>query len=168
MRILTSPYYFSWFVVVLLLLAFTAQGAPSSPSLPSTATAPNTLHPRSYPSRVGSHTIANGWRLHWEVFNVIVPAATSMVELRNFYELLINEATHRLFLGELADKTIKSTYGRLSIEFVAERGYSSSVAWEVVEAFAEKMLEGLIPVTYICHVAPPGSDVGIQISLLTT
>ncbi|KAL8712336.1 MAG: hypothetical protein Q9220_003487 [cf. Caloplaca sp. 1 TL-2023] len=166
MRLLPGSYLLSWFIVV--LLAFTAQAAPSSPpSPPVTTTGLDTLKRGSQPLRLGSHTIANGWRLHWEVFNVIVPAVTSAVELRKFYEFLINEAAHRVFTGDPADKLIRSTFGKVSIEFIAERGYGAPIAWEIVEAFAEKMLEGIIPVTFICHVAPPGSDVGIQISLLT-
>ena len=88
-----------------------------------------------------------------------------MMELRTLYAWTIDELYDKMSAGDQSGPVERFKFGKAVLEFKAERGYSTSVGWHIVREFAEKMLEGQFPMTYTCHIAPPGSDVGIQITL---
>ncbi|KAL8913150.1 MAG: hypothetical protein Q9171_001944 [Xanthocarpia ochracea] len=112
------------------------------------------------------HTLANGWTIHYRVISVIYPVISSMMELRTLYAWTLDEIYDKISAGDRTGPVERFKFGKAVLEFRAERGYSTSVGWYVVKEFAEKMLlEGEFPMTYTCHIAPPGSDVGIQVTL---
>ncbi|KAL9615953.1 MAG: hypothetical protein Q9204_008637, partial [Flavoplaca sp. TL-2023a] len=116
------------------------------------------------------HTIANGWgsrtgAVHYKVISVIYPVLSSLMELRTLYTEILTEVTNRSSAGESTGPFERFKFGKVILEFRAERGYSSAVGWDIIAAFAEQLLQGQLPMTFMCHIAPPGSDVGIEVKL---
>ncbi|KAL8954833.1 MAG: hypothetical protein Q9193_007062, partial [Seirophora villosa] len=72
---------------------------------------------------------------------------------------------HRIVTGDLAAAVVEPSLGQYTLQFMAERGFDDVVHWEIIQAFVEKMLESTFPATFVAHIAPPGSDVGIAIKM---
>lgn len=87
------------------------------------------------------------------------------MELRTLYTEVLTEVTSRSSAGELTGPFERFQFGKVILEFRAERGYSSSVGWDIITAFAEQLLQAQLPMTFECHIAPPESDVGIEVKL---
>ncbi|KAL8847718.1 MAG: hypothetical protein Q9221_007238 [Calogaya cf. arnoldii] len=111
------------------------------------------------------HTLANGWVIHYRVISVIYPVLSSLMDLRTLYTGILTEVARRSSDGHLTAQAETFTCGKVVLQFRAERGYSYSVGWDIVAAFTETLLQGQLPMTFVCHIAPPGSDVGIQVEL---
>ncbi|KAL8875318.1 MAG: hypothetical protein Q9192_009067, partial [Flavoplaca navasiana] len=102
---------------------------------------------------------------HYKVISVIYPVLSSLMELRTLYTEILTEVTNRSSAGKPTGPFERFRFGKVILEFRAERGYSSSVGWDIITAFAEQLLQGQLPMTFMCHIAPPGSDVGIEVKL---
>lgn len=162
-------------VLLPLLLAITAQTAPSPLSHPSAIQAPSIwnsdrkivdIHKRT---RYTTLQLANGWQIRFQLFSVITPIIPAITNLQYLYNHIIYEVSNRLSSGELAGDRIEAVVGQYRLQFAAQTGYGPSIGWEVVMAFVEKMLENRFPMTFICHISPPGSQApgnGILIRLL--
>ncbi|KAL8907077.1 MAG: hypothetical protein Q9207_001618 [Kuettlingeria erythrocarpa] len=69
------------------------------------------------------------------------------------YRMLTNDPT----------STISELYfGQYTMQFRAERGFGMPLYWEIIEAFVETLLQGTVPMTFMAHIAPPDSDVGMS------
>ncbi|KAL8811169.1 MAG: hypothetical protein Q9223_005139 [Gallowayella weberi] len=177
MRLHGLPNPSSLSIIILLLLAHLTHTAPSPPQqIPPFDVGGARervihridIHRRDVPGQrtLGRNTLANGWVISYQVLNVIMPIVSSQVELRTLYEDILTQGTAHRTPGELTGRRVRFEFGKVVLEFLAERGFVSQVVgWDIVLAFAEKMLEGGLPMTYVCHVAPPWSRAGIQIAL---
>lgn len=87
------------------------------------------------------------------------------MELRTLYADVLSEVKSRSSAGERTGQFERFEFGKVVLEFRAERGYSPSVGWDIITAFAEQLLQGQLPMTFSCHIAPPDSDVGIEVRL---
>ncbi|KAL8644225.1 MAG: hypothetical protein Q9210_007362, partial [Variospora velana] len=103
--------------------------------------------------------------IHYRIMSLILPAAPALLDLRRFYNAILDEVNNRIITGDSADAVIEPSFGKYTLQFMAERGFDTVVHWEIVEAFVEKMLESTIPATFMAHIAPPESDVGIVIKM---
>ncbi|KAL8970887.1 MAG: hypothetical protein Q9197_003564, partial [Variospora fuerteventurae] len=104
--------------------------------------------------------------IHYRIMSLILPAAPALLDLRRFYKAILDEVNHRIITGDVASAVIEPSLGRYTLQFMAERGFDTLVHWEIVEAFVEKMmLESTVPATFMAHIAPPESDVGIVIKM---
>ncbi|KAL8720902.1 MAG: hypothetical protein Q9181_007823 [Wetmoreana brouardii] len=101
--------------------------------------------------------LANGWIVRYELFAIISPMTAALADLRYFYSMLAGNVDQRDSMGEIAGNRVVATLGRYSLQFIADRSYGPSVGWDVIKAFAEKMLENQFPMTFKCHVSPPES-----------
>ncbi|KAL8938757.1 MAG: hypothetical protein Q9211_003063 [Gyalolechia sp. 1 TL-2023] len=111
------------------------------------------------------HTIANGWHIQYRLLHYLTPAIPAITQLRLFYWKILVEAEQRMLVGEAADTVMELSVGAFTLSFTAEKGYSNVVPWYIIIEFVEKMLEGMVPVTFNCRIAPPGSVAGIVIKL---
>ncbi|KAL8798986.1 MAG: hypothetical protein Q9182_006231 [Xanthomendoza sp. 2 TL-2023] len=159
-------------ILILFLLTHLAHTAPTplQPILPIEVRDPpgRVTHRVDIHRRAGlaQHTLANGWVIRYRVLNVIMPIVSTQVELRALYNRILTQGTDKQAAGVLTGRRVRFEFGKVVLEFLAEQGFDSQiVGWDIVLAFAEKMLEGGLPMTYICHVAPPWSQAGIQIAL---
>ncbi|KAL8699341.1 MAG: hypothetical protein Q9224_001459 [Gallowayella concinna] len=172
MRLNGLPYSSSLLIFLLFLFAHFAHTAPSPPQQISPLAVRNapeqSTHGVDIHKRAGSgrHTLANGWVITYRVINVIMPIIGTRMELSTLYNRVLTEGT-----ASRADRALRSPwvtfrFGKVILEFLVEQGYlPQDVGWDIVIAFAEKMLEGELPMTYVCHIAPPWSEAGIQITL---
>ncbi|CAL8583284.1 hypothetical protein XPA_008911 [Xanthoria parietina] len=158
-------------IFIILLFAFQAHSAPSSRQQLSAFQIPPISEPvtRTIDVRKRTeflrHTLANGWVIHYQVISVIYPIFSSWRELQTLYNAVLSEVARRSSAGGLTGPVETWTFGKVQLSFRAERGYSPSVGWDIVTAFAEQLLQGQLPMTFTCHIAPPESDVGIQVEL---
>ncbi|KAI4223017.1 MAG: hypothetical protein L6R36_005725 [Xanthoria steineri] len=116
-----------------------------------------------FPSALDSSNA--GDEVNYQVISVIYPIVSSWRELQTLYNSVLSEVARRSSAGGLTGPVETWTFGKVQLSFRAERGYSSSVGWDIVTAFAEQLLQGQLPMTFTCHIAPPESDVGIQVEL---
>ncbi|KAL8673468.1 MAG: hypothetical protein Q9168_002110 [Polycauliona sp. 1 TL-2023] len=164
-------------ILISLLFALAAYSAPApAPAPPQQHSAiqlPYISKPRTDNTVVGlhkrdglrRHVLANGWVIHYEVISVIYPIVSSLLDLRHFYTGILSDVARSSAAGGLTGPVMRYDLGKVALEFRAERGYSASVGWDIVTAFTEQVLRGELPMTFTCHIAPPGSDVGIQVEL---
>ncbi|KAL8698721.1 MAG: hypothetical protein Q9201_006420 [Fulgogasparrea decipioides] len=163
-----SSYSFS--LLVLTLIALTAPSAVISfPGIQPFAEAePLTnaiaVHRRNEPS-ITRVTLANGWHVTFKLFSFITPTLPSLAELRFFYESILSEVGMKASQGQSTYWKMDFGWGRYALQFAVEQGYSGSVGWDIITAFAEKMLEMKVPMTFICHITPPHRIAGILIEL---
>ncbi|KAL8691051.1 MAG: hypothetical protein Q9218_003635 [Villophora microphyllina] len=126
-----------------------------SSSLNNSQTSPDSISIRKR-TTFNSVTLANGWQVRYELFSLIMPAAPALLDLRHLYKGIIRgAAAHSMFDVATADTITEFVYGGYKIWFAAEPGYGQPVGWDIIRAFAEKMLESSVPITFGCHVAPP-------------
>ncbi|KAI4173663.1 MAG: hypothetical protein LQ343_002838 [Gyalolechia ehrenbergii] len=111
------------------------------------------------------HTIANGWHIQYQIVQYLTPAFPALTGLKYLYFKILEEAEHRMVSGEISSAVMEITLGAFTLSFTAERGYSNVVPWYIIIEFVDQMLESTVPITYNCHIAPPGSVAGIAIKL---
>ncbi|KAI4128742.1 MAG: hypothetical protein LQ338_002585 [Usnochroma carphineum] len=128
----------------------------------ATSTINPSVHKRALYTTV---TMANGWSIHYRVFRVLTPAIPALLQLRHFYHSILQEVAHQVFLGEAPVTIVEPYLGEITMQFMAERGFQHAVDWGIIEAFVERMLENTVPMTFMCHISPPGTMTGIRISL---
>ncbi|KAI4248059.1 MAG: hypothetical protein L6R40_001148 [Gallowayella cf. fulva] len=173
MRLRRLPLFSTLSILILSFFAFIGQTVPTS-RLPSSAVqSPGTskhssitfhLHKRA---RSGHRHLANGWIITYQIFNVIFPILSSHMELRTLYTETLNEVSLKMAAGDVARTRERFHFGKYVLEFLLQPGhYRDSIGWEYVTAFAEKMLESQLPMTYLCHIYPPGSDAGMQLEAM--
>ncbi|KAL8734787.1 MAG: hypothetical protein Q9181_003048 [Wetmoreana brouardii] len=173
MRLFAFSDPFSSYTFSLLVLTLTALTAPSavisSPGIqPFAESEPLTtgiaVQKRDEPP-ITRVTLANGWRVSFQLFSLITPTLPSLTELRFLYNNILFETGQKASQGQLTSWRMEYYLGRYALEFVVEKGFSDVVGWDIITAFAEKMLEMRAPMTFICHVAPPHQIAGVIIYL---
>ncbi|KAL8667455.1 MAG: hypothetical protein Q9202_000671 [Teloschistes flavicans] len=112
-----------------------------------------------------SRILANGWRVTFTLLSLVDPILLARENLRNFYTEILHKNYLDRLAGNLLGPSVEFTSGRLKLSFFAERGFAENIDPDVIIAFASKVYEMTVPVTFICRVRPPHQDAGIFISL---
>ena len=171
MRLNASSFKLELCILTILLSALVTHAAPSPVRQISTA---SISAPTATPfttteirKRAGftRTTIANGWVIHYQIFNLISPVIPAITELRRFYIQAWQEVDRVASIGEDGTAVSELSLGEFTLSFRAEAAYANTVDWEIILAFVEKMMESTVPVTFLCHVAPPDKVAGIIIQL---
>ncbi|KAL8929909.1 MAG: hypothetical protein Q9208_001053 [Pyrenodesmia sp. 3 TL-2023] len=148
------------------------QPQPTSNPFPNTLTKPSHAHLTHRPTdflytrgHPRSHTIANGWRLHYQVLSLLYPTIPALLELRTFYHNILAEMDYRMLVNDPTTTLSELSFGEYTMQFMAERGFGMPLHWEIIESFVETLLQGTVPMTFMAHIAPPGSDVGVSVRM---
>ncbi|KAI4204091.1 MAG: hypothetical protein LQ346_001667 [Caloplaca aetnensis] len=163
-------------ILILHFLNLVPLAAPSPVPQPPTSQNPPTSNHTSNPTsnavsvfhRRGpfrAHTIANGWHIHYKVINLLYPTIPALLELRTFYHSILADMDYRMLTNDPTSALSELYFGDYTMQFRAERGFGMPLYWEIIESFVEKLLEGTVPITFMAHIAPPGSDVGVSVKM---
>lgn len=117
MRFRTSSIRNVAFIFILVSFALVAHGAPKSPYQLSTAQEIATSSPPSSTlamtkRMMGQHTIANGWKIKYQVINFITPAAFSLLHLRDFYLKILEDVQRRIVADETPSAVAEISIGQ--------------------------------------------------------
>lgn len=67
--------------------------------------------------------------------------------------------------GEAPGAVAEFSIGQFTLSLIAEKGFKSVVDWGIIFELVDQLMDGTVPITFMCHVAPPGSVAGIAIKL---
>lgn len=177
MRLLARPLYHDLLLVYFLFfcLALETQSLPpaldQAPALTSPKTptpSPHTLTPQKRtPTNPVPYfrILANGWRVTFTLISLISPLNLARENLRNFYTNILHQNYLARRAGDSLGPYVVYTFGRLRLRFFAERGFAESIDPDIVIAFASKVFEMTVPMTFSCYVRPPHLNAGIYIEL---
>ncbi|KAI4203777.1 MAG: hypothetical protein LQ350_001603 [Teloschistes chrysophthalmus] len=181
MRLLALPFYHDLLLVFFLLFCLALETQSLPPALdPAQALTTShvpvlvTTQKRTPINRGPYHRIlANGWRITFTLLSLIDPLPLARENLRTFY----TDILHQNYLARRAGRTslgpsVVYNFGRFRLRFFVERGFfadddgGGGIDPEIVIAFASKVFEMTVPMTFSCCVRPPGGrSAGIFIEL---
>ncbi|KAI4183287.1 MAG: hypothetical protein L6R41_005482 [Letrouitia leprolyta] len=170
MRFRTLSIRYVTCLLVLVSFAIIVHAAPSPPHELSTAQDPANSDPHvenlSITKRVlRQHTIANGWKIQYQLFNFITPVIPALFDLKGFYLKILQDVEQRMRKGEAPGAVAEFSIGQFTLSLIAEKGFKSVVDWGIIFELVDQLMDGTVPITFMCHVAPPGSVAGIAIKL---